>query len=531
MGGFMAKRTVFSFLILCGMSALLIMRIGYVSSSLVSDTGTENSARVIDVASSRGMIYDRNMLPLVNASYHSMLFVNPTQDALDFLGSQKGLLQSLPDKKTPFLVPCDSLENSHRDITEIIVYDRYSSDDVAVHLTGYTDNQGKGVSGIEKSFDSILSAFSGDLSVRYSAAATGMMLAGRGAQVVSDGYASPGGVVLTVDRDIQKICEDAMSRNAVTKGAVVVLDAVTGEILALASNPVFDRTDLAESLDDDNQPFVNRALSHYAVGSVFKTVVAAAALEAGISENTAFECTGNVNVSGVVFNCHERKGHGLLDMTDAMSVSCNCYYIKLGQLVGAEKIIETASAMGLGKEITLCDGMSSSAGNLPSADDIDSLPALANLSFGQGALLATPLQIAAMYQVFASGGYYTVPYVTKTMVDENGEVYAEYRNEPAVRVLSEGVCEKITRMLEKTVSEGSGKNAAPLTGTAAGKTATAETGKTENGEKTVHTWFAGYYPSDRPKYVVVVFREDGSYSGTDTAPVFRDIVDALSGKG
>lgn len=525
----MAKRTVFSFLIICIISALLIFRIGYISSSLVSDTGAGNSARVIEVASSRGMIYDRNMLPLVNASSRSMLFVNPTEDAADFLANQEGISLPLPENGAkPFLIGCNYLENSHPDVTEIIVYDRYSCDDVAVHLTGYTDNQGKGISGIEKSFDSILTAFSGCISVRYQAAANGMMLAGQGAEIVSDGYSSRGGVVLTIDRNIQKICEDAMNRNSVSKGAVVVLDAVTGEILALASNPVFDRTDLEKSLYDESQPFVNRALSSYAVGSVFKTVVAAAALEQGISENTCFDCTGNVNVSDVVFNCHERTGHGRLDMAQAMAVSCNCYFIKLGQIVGAEKIIETASAMGLGKEIVLCEGLSSSRGNLPTADDIDSLPALGNLSFGQGELLATPLQIAASYQVFANGGYYTVPYVAKNMVDENGDIYAEYRNDPAVKVLSETTCGKITRMLEKTVREGSGKNAAPMTGTAAGKTATAETGKRENGEKTVHTWFAGYYPSDFPKYVIVVFREDGNSSGTDTAPVFRDIVDALA---
>ena len=527
----MEKRTVFSFFIMCMISAALIMRIGYVSSTLTADTGTDNSYRVIDVASSRGMIYDRNMIPLVNVSSHSMLFVNPTRDALSFVTQQKGVTLSLTGTgRKPILVRCDYTENSHPDVTEIIVYDRYSSEDVAVHLTGYTDNEGNGVSGIEKSFDSILNAFSGNVSVRYQAAANGMMLAGHGAEIVSNSYASRGGIVLTIDRNVQKICEDAMNRNSLNKGAVVVLDVLTGEILALASNPVFDRTDLGKSLDDKSQPFVNRALSAYAVGSVFKTVVAAAALESGISESLCFECTGNVNVSGVVFNCHERNGHGLIDMTQAMAVSCNCYFIKLGQLLGAEKIVKTASLMGLGKEIVLCNGMASSQGNLPSAEDIDSLPFLANLSFGQGTLLATPLQIAALYQVFATDGYYTVPYVTKNMVDEDGKVYAEYRNDSSVKVLSEDVCEKITRMLEKTVTDGSGKNAAPMTGVAAGKTATAETGKTENGEKMVHTWFAGYYPSESPRYVIVVFREDGNNSGADTAPVFRDIVDSLSGK-
>ena len=499
------------------------------SSTLTTDTGAGNSTRLIEAASSRGMIYDRNMLPLVNTSYSSMLFVNPTRDALTYVSQQRGVALPLPEQTVnPFFVKCDYTGSSHPDVTEIIVYDRYSSDDVAVHLTGYTDNAGVGVSGIEKAFEGILSAFSGEISVRYQAAANGMILAGKGVEVVNDSYASRGGIVLTIDRDIQSVCENVMERNGIDKGAVVVLDALSGEILAMASRPVFDRTDLARSLDDESQPFFNRALGSYAAGSVFKTVVAAAALESGISESTCFECTGNVNVSGVVFNCHERKGHGLLNMEQAMAVSCNCYFIKLGQLVGAEKIIETASRTGLGREIVLCEGLSSASGNLPSTDDIDSLPSLANLSFGQGELLVTPLQIAVLYQVFASGGFCTSPYVTKSMVDERGEVYAEYINEPSERVLTATTCEKITAMLEKTVSEGSGRNASPMSGTAAGKTATAETGKTKNGENDVHTWFAGYYPSDNPRYVVVVFRENGNSSGKDAAPVFRDIVDSLS---
>ena len=334
--------------------------------------------------------------------------------------------------------------------------------------------------------------------------------------------------MLTLDYDIQRVCENAMKWNNLEKGAVVVIDAETSEILAMASNPVYDRNNLGSALSDENQPFFNRVLGAYPVGSVFKPVVAAAALENGISENEVFCCNGFCEVSDVVFNCHKRSGHGVLDMTGAMAVSCNMYYVSLGLETGRKEILETASQLGFGKEITLAEGIVSASGNLPKENSVDSSAALANLSFGQGELLATPLQIACVYAAFANGGYYSEPTLVKGYADNNGSLQNE--NEKAkTKVLTDSICEKIMQMLKVTVEEGSGAMADAMTGTVYGKTATAETGKTDNGRKKVHTWFAGIYENDGKKYVIVVFRENGEYSSTDCAPVFRDIADGISG--
>ena len=116
---------------------------------------------------------------------------------------------------------------------------------------------------------------------------------------------------------------------------------------------------------DENSPFVNRALSAYSVGSVFKPIVAAAALDSGISENMTVECDGKINVNSRVFNCHKNDGHGVLDMAGATAVSCNEYYITLGLETGAEKIIDLASSLGLGKEMNLADSLICEGGNLP----------------------------------------------------------------------------------------------------------------------------------------------------------------------
>ena len=530
-----AKRSVVSLFIFVLLSASIVLRIAYISDSMYSEADSQTSTRLLTVGQTRGMIYDRNMQPLVNREMHTMLVVNPTADAMDTLKTQltdEDYLKasSLAENGKPFVFQCDFYSGDCDDIKDVIVYDRYCENDSAVHLIGYIDSEGNGVCGIEKAFDSLLKENSGTFSVRYKSDATGKMLRGISFENVNDNYDSRGGIVLTIDSEIQRVCENAMEWNNLEKGAVVVLDAKTSEILALASAPSYDRNNLSSALTDENLPFFNRALGAYSVGSVFKPVVSVAALEKGLGTDTVYDCPGYESVSGVKFNCHNRAGHGGCDMSDAMSVSCNSYFINLGQAVGADAIISVAESLGFGKEITLCDSLVSAGGNLSSAENIDSLPSLANLSFGQGDLLATPLQIAAVYCAFANGGYYREPYVLKNIVDEKGGIVAYYKNEINNKVITDDVCRKINGMLSETVEQGSGKLASPMNSSAAGKTATAETGQTVDGQKIVHTWFAGFYPAENPEYVIVVFREDGDSSAVDCAPVFRDIADAVSGK-
>ena len=529
----MDKRAAGSFFVCMLLAVALVCRVAVINDTISSGVAVSQSSRRIQIADSEGMIYDRNMKPLVNRQCRTILAVNPDNEALECLKTQltteeyKTAAEKAASGK-PFILECENYNGDSSSIIAMTVYERYSSDDVAVHTIGYTDSQGNGVYGIEKAFDSLLSSFSGTLSVRYSADATGRMLKGQEFEAVNDNYASSGGIVLTVDREIQNVCEDSAERNNMESGGIVVLDADTSEILALVSLPSFDRENLSAAMKDSRSPFVNRVLNAYSVGSVFKPVVVAAALEEGIDENTVFECKGYVTINGMHFNCHKKDGHGMLDMAHAVAVSCNSYFIQLSQQVGAEKIISMASALGFGTEISLCDSMTSKLGILPAFEDIDSSAALANLSFGQGKLLATPLQIAAVYCAFANGGYYREPYILKEMVDADSVVTAYYKNEINNKILPDSICSKIGKMLSLTVSEGSGRLAKPMCYEAAGKTATAETGWIENGNEVYHTWFAGYYPDKNPEYVIVVFNEYGESSSTDCAPVFRDIADGIT---
>ena len=529
------KRVVIAYFLYAVLTVAVVFQTLQTGKTEVGKADFHNNTRYINVGQTRGMIYDRNMKPLVNREFHTMLVVNPTEEAMSVLKEEltAGDYEKIRLKAeygNPFMFVCDYYGGWCDDIITTIVYERYSASDVATHLIGYLDSEGNGVCGAEKSYESLLDEYSGSFGIRYVADANGKMLGGTEIETVSSGYASEGGIVQTIDYEIQRVCENVMKNNNMQTGAVVVLDAESSEILALASAPAFDRNNLSESLINENKPFINRALSAYPVGSVFKPIVAATALENGMHTDFLCECGGNLNVSGVVFNCHKRTGHGVLDMTDAMAVSCNMYYIELGLDLGAEKIVSTAESLGFGRGIDLCDGISSSAGNLPSADDIDSSASLANLSFGQGELLATPLQIAAAYGAFLNDGYYTQPYLFRGTVNADGVFMLSEKTSQPEKVLTDSVCERIRKMLLYTVECGSGALASAMVGEVSGKTATAETGKTENGEKTVHTWFAGNFSYKENNYIIVVFRENGNSSSTDCAPVFRDIADGLSGE-
>ncbi len=529
------KRVVAAFAAYVLLAAAVIFRVGFINSDVAENADVQKNTRLLTVGSTRGMIYDRNFLPLVNREMHTVLTVTPTDEAMKELervltAEDYKKIQSKVSDSRPFVFACDYYNGNCEDIIPQVIYERYSDTDVATHIIGYTDYEGNGVDGTEKAYDSILRNHSGSYSVRYSVDAYGNCLGGIEPEIVDDNYASQGGIVLTIDYDIQRICENAMKINSLERGAVVVLDAETSEILALASTPEYNRDDMSASLTDDDRPFLNRAVSAYPVGSVFKPVVAAAALENSVDTDLYFSCDGFINVSGVKFNCHNRSGHGMVNMSDAMCVSCNAYFISLGIDVGSSAVISLARELGFGKADEICDNMVTASGNLPDENAIDSSAALANLSFGQGELLATPVQIAAVYSAFANSGYYNEPYLCRFILDKNGDIEAYYKNESSRKVLTEGVCNDILEMLELTVEEGSGKLARPMNGKAYGKTATAETGQYEDGEKIVHTWFAGIYEYNNKKYTIVVFRENGNSSSTDCAPVFRDIADMISGK-
>ena len=502
------------FLMLFGVISGRIYSIQHNSSYLVADMQFSRSAIL---AKSRGYIYDVNMKPLVNVFDEDCYVMLSNSYTNNFIGNL-----STEIKDGVFVVmKADNEINENDYIKSFSKSDRYS-DNLCAHIIGYTDSSGHGVCGIEKAFDRILSEASGSLSVEFNCDANSNVLSGDGLTLIDNNYDSPAGIRLTIDRDIQYIAQQALAESSIEKGAVVILDSSTAEIRAIASVPTYDVNNLEKSLQSEIAPFLNRALSSYPVGSVFKPVIAAAALENGYSISASYQCDGCVEINGNTFSCFDYKQHGQMNLNKAIEKSCNTFFIDLGIKTGAEEIYETAVNFGFSNRISLCSTLVGDSGYLPRSEELSSDAAIANLCFGQGSLLSTPLQLAAAYNVFANKGIYIEPIILKELIDENSDGYAYYKSEIMRRVITEDACNKINDCLYNNMLNGTGTTASSDFVTAAGKTATAQTGRYDtDGKELLCTWFCGFFPFENPQYTIVVFNEEGSSASADCAPVFK----------
>lgn len=489
------------------------------------------SAMSVDLASLRGTVYDCNMQLLTNSGTELYAAAKPSGYSL---GQLKGkvlpeVFDSVMERMAQgkcVAVKIDSHIDENNDIKEISVPARYASDSLACHIIGYLNGEGQGVSGAEKAFNTLLSEHISSVTVRFAANAKGRALLG--GEIIVEGNEIPkSGVVLTIDKNIQQIAEKALDESGAECAAAVVIDIESGAVRACVSRPAFNQYDVADALNAENSPLINRAFLPFSVGSVFKPFVAASAIENGI-ENFEYCCTGSVTLNGVTFNCHKNEGHGVLDMQGAVANSCNTYFIALANLTGGDSIVETAEKFGFGREIVFADGMKSSAGVLPDAEELDSKAAVANISFGQGRLLATPVQICSAFAAIARGGIYVQPYLVEGQVQADGSFTRIKNYGEHMQIISASTAQLLQKFLEAVVTDGSGSRAQSQYVTAAGKTATAQTGKSENGEEIYNAWFAGWFPADEPQYAVAILKEDGGEGAVSCAPVFREIAENVA---
>lgn len=527
----MRRRALIIFSFMAVLTCVVGVRVADLMLSTQSVSGAVSGKR-IDMAELRGTIYDCNMNPLTNAEYEFHLAVKPTVKALESLktvidNQALNSVRERMEKANPVVVKASDGIYDCSDILTVAVPKRYSADSLACHILGYVDSAGQGVSGIEKIYNLILSETSKSVYARFATDANGRVLLGENIEI-PDFTAPEKGVVLTIDKTIQRITENALDESGAVCAAAVVIEIENGAIRACVSRPAYNQYKIADSLNDGNSPMINRAFMPFSVGSVFKPVVAAAALENGITEDFEYNCTGSVELSGVTFNCHKKDGHGVIDLKTAVSVSCNTYFIALAQETGAKKIINTAAIFGFGKETELDNYIVSYSGNLPSVDEIDSRAALANLSFGQGSLTATPIQICAMAAAIANNGVYCPPYLVEGTVDEDSEMTAIRHYSEKKQIISETVADKLRSFLLSVVEEGSGRRAKSDIISLAGKTATAQTGKLRNNEEIFNAWFAGFFPYEEPKYAVVIMKEDGGEGAISCAPVFKKIAEEIA---
>ena len=485
----------------------------------------------LEVAATRGRIYDRYMRSLAGGRIEYRAMIAPSQQTTahltrmlepDELAAMSGLLTG----RSPFVWVVDSGGVEGEGVTVVTAEKRYSANSVAVHTVGYTGADGHGVTGIELAYDDYLAEAGGEITAVYTIDAAGGTLAGAQPEVTDTTWRSRAGVVLTLDVDMQQMVE-SVARKYIERGAVVVMDAQTGEIRAAVSLPDYRQYNVAASLEAENSPLFNRLLAAYDVGSVFKPVVAAAALEAGISPDRVYCCEGAIDIGGTLFHCSNRSGHGELTMSEAMAVSCNTYFIDLAREVGGERILEMAKRMGFGGRLELADSVGTASGSLPDAAALSNPAALANLSFGQGALSATPVHVALLMSIIASDGMRSEPTLLVGLADSDGVLTDPAERAEPTRVISEHTAKLLREFLRLAVTDGTAAGGEGEMTTAAAKTGTAQTGIVEGGRSILQAWYAGYFPHDQPKWVCVVLVEDGQSGSASASPVFRELADAL----
>lgn len=510
----------------------LCLRLYVVCTRGTEYVGSEAHYFTIEIGKIRGEILDCNGERLVDSEYDNIAVLKPTLKALsaveNVLDSEAlSLAEERMKNGNAVEINIGKLEiEPNDDAVMLKKRKRYSENQLAQHIIGYTDSEGNGVSGLEKSFNSLLYTDE-TLKVRFPADVYGRIISGGEAEIVNSNLKTAS-VTLTIDSEIQRITENALDISDVEMGGAVVVDIKTGAIKAMASRPNYNADSISEYLNDSTSPLVNRALGAYAVGSAFKAAVAASALENGI-DDFYYTCTGSCEIDGINFSCNNKKAHGELNMQKALECSCNTYFVKLAQKIGAEKLLETVKALGFGQSISLSEGISVSSGTLPTSDELKSTGALANFSFGQGRLTASMLQMAQLFSAIGNGGEYTTPYLIEAVTDSDGNK-TEHKTKYPVIALKKSTASRLTEMLTSVVENGNASGARLKNGVkAAGKTATAQTGNyNKNGVEICNTWFCGFFPADSPKYVIVIMKEGGSSGAEDCAPIFKKIADKIS---
>lgn len=485
-----------------------------------------SSKMTIEVGECQGTIYDRNMKPLTNEETKKMGVAVPLalnrEDTARYAEDKEQFYSDF-EKGEPFEFDCtdSTLESVGLTVFEVPV--RYSDNQLARHVIGYLSDN-KGADGIEYAYDSVLRNSFSENSVTYTVDGFGNIMIGDGKQVFrTTAYKS--GVVLTLDKEIQEICEKC-GRN-IEKGAIVCADIRTGDILAMASFPSYEPENLMEAMNDEKCPLIDRALYSYSVGSVFKLVTAASALEQDLG-GYMYDCGGSIDVDGKLFNCHKLDGHGLQNMSEAMTNSCNTYFIDLSRCLDIEKYRQMATYLGFGKENYLCAGITGSGGVLPTEKELRIPAELANFAFGQGKLTATPLQITQLTCAIANDGEMPILRLIRGLTADGAEIGGE-KNPQLSKVMSEETAKEIRQMMILAVRENDKSKAKSRKISVGAKTSTAQTGKYDKkGEELCHAWITGFFPARQPKYAVTVLIEDGGYGNDAAAPVFREIAERIS---
>jgi penicillin-binding protein 2 len=416
----------------------------------------------------------------------------------------------------------------------------YPNGDLAAHVLGYTGelsdeqlaesrakNKGYrlgdvvGQMGIEAAYENLLRGEWGGQQVEVDGAGQIVRVLGRKqTQAGRD-------VRLTLDLDLQRVAEAALGNR---KGAVVAIDPRNGGVLAMVSRPTFDpnlfskRITAAQwnQLQNQDHPFVNRAVQGFPPASTFKIVTTTAAIESGkYSPNTVLQTYPSLLIGGIEFGDWNRAGFGPLNFVGAMAHSSDTFFYQIAMGIGDKTLIDWTRRYGFGRKTGIDLADEEAAGLVPDntwkqkeLNENWFLGDTVNMSIGQGFLQSSPLQVAVMFAVPANGGYLVKPHLLKD--NEAAQNWRESLNlkPETIRVLQEG--------LRGVITFGTGMALGESPVIMAGKSGTAEDFGRES-----HTWFGAYAPYSKPEIIVVAFCENsGGGGGSTTGPIVRQVIEA-----
>jgi penicillin-binding protein 2 len=548
-----------------------------------------NHQRTLALRAPRGVLYDRNGQVLVEnrASFTIAIVREQTKDldhTIDVLSSVAGLdpaevrqivsrHRAEPTYRPIVVVDDASLEQVaavvarrlESELPDVVVQElptrQYPTDALAAHLFGYVgeasdtqlgDGIGQGTiigqQGIEKVYNAMLMGQDGAKRVVVNSM-------GREIRTLEEIPPVAGRrVQLTIDLDLQKAAEDGF-RNAGFNGAALIMDPRNGEVLTYASLPAYDPNDFAAGIDratwsalntDKLRPLQNRVIQgRYSPGSIFKIVVATAALEEGlITPDHVINCGGGATFYGRFFKCHLARGHGPMDLRHAIEKSCNVYFYTLGNMLGVDKIHAWAEKLGLVGKTGI---------DLPSEQE-SIVPSTAwkkertgekwyagetiSVSIGQGQVSLTPASLAVMISTIANGGTRVTPRLVRAVDEGQGwQPVAPPAPAPQVKFRPETLAALHDGLWMVVNAAGTGSRGRVAGRDVAGKTGTAQVisnqgrlaARGSDRDLRDHGWFVFFAPKDKPEIAGVIFGEHNEH-GYLGAPIAKHVIETYFAK-
>jgi penicillin-binding protein 2 len=551
---------------------------------------TQKLARtyILDIPAPRGQITDRNGVPLAQnrLSYNLVInFPTPldfsdaqalsfTREKIDQAGKVIGRRFRISDETIlrhyrnrgimPFEIARNLSQQEYEKIKDNLpkgmmvrpIYVRvYPNGKLAGHVIGYTGKTGRnpdgivdnhetiwpeteGREGLEQTFNEMLTGKHGEYKLTFDK--DGRKTSEKLITSPQPGY----NVVTTLDVRLQELAETALAAKA-KRGAMVIVDPNNGDILALASWPIYDPNlfvpsispDQLKSLQNDSDiPLLPRAYrSAYPPGSTFKVAVGIAALESGaVHSDDRFQCVPSIQIGNLTYRNWKKGDRGALNFVQALTESCDTWFYQAGIKTGAEPIIDWALKLGFGAKCAI-PIRGEAEGRIPNDEYMKATHGrkllngdIANMSIGQGDIQVTPLQMAQAMGIIANGGTFYQTRLVQQVQSFDSQIVTAYqvRAKRTLDLSSETLDQLRTGMIDVVSGAGGTAHQANLDNVdVAGKTGTAQWGP-KNKERTA-AWFAGFLPTDQPRYAfAAVYEGDvGSkvHGGSAAAPMIADV--------